>query len=68
MRVLYLMNTIKQGSSVLLCCGKGRCPSIKKSKEKQDHYELKDDFGNKVLLEKEHLLALKEAVDSLDAD
>ena len=62
------MNTIKQGSSVLLCCGKGRCPSLKKSKEKEDHYELTDDFGNKVLLEKEHLLAINEAFDSLNGN
>ena len=60
------MNTIKQGNSVLLCCGKGRCPVLKKSEEKKDHYALTDDFGNKVLLTKDHLKAVSEALKQLD--
>lgn len=60
------MNTLKQGNSVLLCCGKGRCPELKKSKEKEDHYDLSDDFGNKVLLTKDHLKAVAEALEQLD--
>lgn len=59
-------NTLKQGESILLCCGKGRCPELKKSKEKKNHYELSDDFGNKVTLTKDHLMAIPEAVPQLD--
>lgn len=60
------MNIIKENNSVLLCCGKGRCPALKKSEEHKDMYELTDDHGNKVLLEKENLMAISEAVKSLD--
>lgn len=60
------MNTIKQGNAVLLCCGKGRCPKLQKSKEKKDHYDLSDDFGNTVLLTKDHLKAVSEALQQLD--
>ena len=59
------MNTIRQGSSVLLCCGKGRCPSLRKSEEKEDYYDLKDDFGDTVVLGEEHLLAIKEAFQTI---
>jgi hypothetical protein len=60
------MNTKRQGNSVFLCCGKARCPELKKSKEKKDHYDLSDDFGNKVTLTKEHLMSISEAVKELD--
>ena len=60
------MNTLKQGNAVLLCCGKGRCPKIEKSKERKEHYELSDDYGNKVSLNRDHLMAISEAVKQLD--
>lgn len=60
------MNILKQEDSVLLCCGKGRCPALKKSKEKPNMYELTDDFNNTVLLEKDHLKVIAEALESLD--
>lgn len=59
-------NTLKQGESILLCCGKGRCPELKKSKEKKDHYDLSDDFGNKVMLTKDHLEVVAEALKQLN--
>jgi len=60
------MNTLKQGNSILLCCGKGRCPKLEKSKEKKDHYDLSDDFGNKVTLTKDHLEVVAEALKQLN--
>ena len=39
---------------------------IQKSKEKKDHYDLSDDFGNTVLLTKDHLKAVSEALQQLD--
>jgi len=60
------MNIIKEGDTVLLCCGKGRCPALKKSEDKEGLYELTDDFDNKVFLEKDNLIAIAEAVKSLD--
>lgn len=62
------MNIIKENNTVLLCCGKGRCPVIKKSKDHEGMYELTDDFDNKVILEKDNLLAISEAIKSLDDD
>ena len=60
------MNIIKEGNTVLLCCGKGRCPVLKKSEDKKGLYELTDDFDNKVFLEKDNLIAIAEALKSLD--
>jgi hypothetical protein len=59
------MNIKKQGDGVLLCCGKGRCPVLKKSKSKSDHYSIKDDFGGEVSLTKEQLLVIQEALEAL---
>lgn len=60
------MNIKRKDESILLCCGRGRCPEIKKSPTQYKHYEIKDDFGGTVLLRKEHLLALQEALRELD--
>jgi hypothetical protein len=59
------MNIKKQGDGVLLCCGKGRCPVLKKSKDKSGHYDINDDFGGEVSLTKEQLLVIKEALEAL---
>lgn len=61
-----MSNIRREGSAVLLCCGKGRCPALTKSKNKESLYSLSDDFGGKVHLTKEQLLAIKEAVEELD--
>ncbi len=60
------MNTRKEGNSVLLCCGKGRCPAIKKEEGERDMYSLTDDFGGKVLLSKDQLSVIQEALEKLD--
>jgi len=62
------MNLKKQGESILLCCGKARCPSLKKSSTNKGLYELKDDFGGAVKLTKDQLLIIKDALKQLDAD
>ena len=60
------MNIKREGESILLCCGRGRCPAIKKSEKQPDHYDLSDDFGGKVSLTKDQLLAIKSALKELD--
>ena len=62
------MNTRLENNQILLCCGKGRCPVLKKSKEKTDHYTLTDDFGGEVSLTQEQLLVIKEALESLNGN
>jgi hypothetical protein len=61
------MNLKKDGESILLCCGKRRCPALKKSSSKKGHYDLKDDFGGSVSLTREQILIIKDAVKQLDA-
>jgi len=53
---------IENSNSVLLCCGKKGCPSLRK---KRGYYLIKDDFGNEIKLEKEHLEAIPEALKAL---
>jgi len=60
------MNIRREGDSVLLCCGKGRCPAIKKEESQGDMYSLTDDFGGKVLLSKEQISVIQEALEELD--
>jgi hypothetical protein len=60
------MNVKREGNSVLLCCGKGRCPALKKSEDQEEMYSLTDDFGGQVLLSKEQLTVIQEALEELD--
>ena len=62
------MKLKKEGDSVFLCCGRARCPKLKKSQKDDNTYELTDDFGGKVSLTKEQLLIIGKAVDSLDGN
>lgn len=62
-----MSNIKREGGTVLLCCGKGRCPALAKSKDKEELYSLADDFGGKVYLTKEQLLVIQEAVEELDS-
>jgi len=61
-----MSNIRREGGTVLLCCGKGRCPALAKSEDKEGLYSLVDDFGGKVHLTKEQLLVIQEAVEDLD--
>jgi hypothetical protein len=60
------MNTRLEGNTILLCCGKNRCPSISKDVEDKGKFLIKDDFGGVVKLEKDQLLAIREALDKID--
>lgn len=60
------MNIRKQNDGILLCCGKGKCPVLKKSKKTSGLYDLKDDFGGKVSLTKDQLMVIQEALKALD--
>ena len=53
-----------ENDSVLLCCGKERCPSVRKSEE--NLFEIKDDFGGDVKLNKDQIALLSEAVIKLE--
>lgn len=59
------MKNIKiEGNSVLLCCGKGKCPALTKDVQEEGMFSLTDDFGGKVKLNKDQLLAIQEAVEA----
>lgn len=47
-----------------LCCGREKCPVIKK--ESEDIFSIKDDFGNSIRLERMHLNLITDAVRLLD--
>lgn len=59
-----MKNIIPKGNKILLCCGKSGCPSIEKAKKGM--YKIKDDHGGSVLLDKDHLSAIREALAALD--
>ena len=56
----------KEGRSILLCCGRARCPAIKKSEKEKGHYEVTDNFGGSVALTREQLSLIKDALKELD--
>ncbi len=61
------MNIRREGESVLLCCGKGRCPAIKKSNEENaNEYLLTDDYGGEVRLTRDQISVIQEALQELD--
>lgn len=62
------MNTRIENNSILLCCGKGRCPAIKRDSQDKDNenFILTDDFGGSIKLEKDQLFAIKEAIDRIN--
>ena len=51
--------------SVFMCCGKAKCPSIRKTKAKNEEGEvlftIKDDFGGEVVLSESQALLVSEA-------
>lgn len=62
------MNTRLENNQILLCCGRGRCPTIKKDTEdtKSENYILTDDFGGSIKLDRQQLFAIKEALEQID--
>lgn len=58
-----------ENKEILLCCGRGKCPSISRDNpvDGKEMFLLKDDFGGLVKLDKQQLNAIKEAFENLDA-
>jgi|TARA_R110001583_G_scaffold54894_6_gene167625 hypothetical protein len=53
-------------NSVKVCCGRQGCPVIEKIDE--DHYKVTDDDGNTIVVKKEELKLMGDAVNTLDGD
>ena len=53
-------------SSVRVCCGKQGCPGGEKIDE--DHYKVTDDDGNAIIVKKEELKLMGDAVNTIDGD
>ena len=53
-------------SSVRVCCGKQGCPVVEKIDE--DHYKVTDDDGNAIIVKKEELKLMGDAVTTIDCD
>jgi hypothetical protein len=53
-------------NSVKVCCGRTGCPVIEKIDE--DHYKVTDDEGNTIVVKKEELKLMGDAVNTIDGD
>ena len=53
-------------NSVKICCGKAGCPVVEKIDE--DHYKVTDDDGNAIVVKKEELKLMGDAVNTIDGD
>tara|TARA_R100000963_G_C4541518_1_gene38437 strand:- start:213 stop:413 length:201 start_codon:yes stop_codon:yes gene_type:complete len=53
-------------NSVKICCGRSGCPVVEKIDD--DHYQITDDEGNKVVVKKEELKLMGDAVNTIDGD
>ena len=53
-------------SSVRVCCGKQGCPVVEKIDD--DHYKVTDDDGNAIIVKKEELKLMGDAVTTIDGD
>ena len=61
------MSNIKvENKEILLCCGRGRCPAIKRNEEENDSYIITDDFGGSIKLDSKQLNAISEALEKLN--
>ena len=60
-------NQLKQlpQGEILLCCGKGGCPRLKKLSE--DKVQITDDDGNTVVMEATQAKLITQALSQLDA-
>jgi len=52
--------------SVKVCCGRQGCPVIEKVDE--DHYKVTDDEGNTIIVKKEELKLMGDAVNVIDGE
>ena len=53
-------------NSVKVCCGRTGCPVIEKIDE--DQYKVTDDEGNTIVVKKEELKLMGDAVNAIDGD
>tara|TARA_R100001509_G_scaffold161430_1_gene130667 strand:+ start:511 stop:711 length:201 start_codon:yes stop_codon:yes gene_type:complete len=53
-------------NSVKVCCGRTGCPVIEKIDE--EHYKVTDDDGNTIVVKKEELKLMGDAVNAIDGD
>ena len=53
-------------NSVKVCCGNNGCPVVEKIDD--DHYQVTDDDGNKIIVKKEELKLMGDAVNTIDDD
>ena len=61
----YMIKRLTE-NSVKVCCGRQGCPVIEKVDE--DHYKVTDDDGNTIVVKKEELKLMGDAVNTLDGD
>jgi len=60
------MITRVSDNSVRICCGKQGCPVVEKIDD--EHYKVTDDDGNTILVKKEELKLMGDAVNTIDSD
>ena len=60
------MITRVSDNSVRICCGKQGCPVVEKVDD--DHYKVTDDDGNTIVVKKEELKLMGDAVTQIDSD
>ena len=60
------MITRVSDNSVRICCGKQGCPVVEKVDD--DHYKVTDDDGNTILVKKEELKLMGDAVNTIDGN
>ena len=53
-------------NSVKVCCGRSGCPVVEKIDE--DYYKITDDEGNTIVVKKEELKLMGDAVNTIDGD
>ena len=60
------MITRVSDNSVRICCGKQGCPVVEKVDD--DNYKVTDDDGNTILVKKEELKLMGDAVNTIDGN
>ena len=53
-------------NSVKVCCGNSGCPVVEKIDD--EHYQVTDDEGNTIVVKKEELKLMGDAVNTIDGD
>ena len=53
-------------NKVKVCCGRNGCPVVEKIDD--EHYKVTDDDGNSIVVKKEELKLMGDAVNAIDGD